>query len=70
MDTHKWIYDKSLKAGVIAEYLKYFEKFPDKIKDFSAVDSMNDKFLPTSECCIFSSFRNDFKQRRKRFSNL
>ncbi len=52
----KWIFDKSLGVpGVIAEYLKYFEKFPDKIKDFNAVDSGgNDKFLPTSLNAAFS----------------
>ncbi len=52
----KWLYDKSLGVpGVIAEYIKYFEKFPEKIKEFDTTDnSKNDKFLPTTLNAAFS----------------
>lgn len=52
----KWIYDKSLGVpGVIAEYIKYFEKFPDKIKEFdTSNNSNNEKFLPTTLNAAFS----------------
>jgi hypothetical protein len=52
----KWLFEKSMGIpGVTSEYIKYFEKYPEKIKNFDPSDTENnEKFLPTSLNAAFS----------------
>lgn len=63
----RWIYDKTLGVpGVISEYIKYFEKYPDKLRSFNSANAAdNEKFLPTSLNAAFSQILDEISEEEK-----
>lgn len=51
-----WLFEKSMGLpGVIAEYLKYFQNFPERVQNFNPDNiEENEKFLPASLTAVFS----------------